>query len=111
MIDRRSLSQKRRVEKFIDQSGKCWDCSCKLMPGMYHADHRQALEHGGDNADDNIRLICLGCHKAKTRADHQARAKGDRIAVGGRQRRSRPMDGSRDSGLKKHMDGSVSRRA
>lgn len=106
-IDRRSLSQKRRAELVLAQGGKCADCGKKLRPGMFDVDHRQALVHGGDNEPDNLVAICFDCHKAKTRKDVQARAHGDRIAAGGRQRTGKPMDGSRNSKFKKKMDGSV----
>lgn len=106
-VDRKSVSQKKRVEICVRQDGKCADCGEKLRPSMYDIDHRQALIHGGDNADDNLVAICAGCHKAKTRKDVHARAHGDRIAVGGKQRSGRPMDGSKKSRFKKHMDGRV----
>jgi len=110
MTDRRSLTQKKRAELFLAQNGKCYDCPRKLMPGMYHADHRLPLADGGSNDDDNIVLICLDCHKAKTRGENKSRAHHDRIAVGGRQRKSRPMPGSRASGWKCKMSGEVVRR-
>lgn len=111
MIDRKSLSQKRRAEIVLAQGGRCPECGNKLQPGHFEFDHIQALEHDGDNAADNWRAICTSpCHKLKTKADHQARGKRDRLIVGGRQRKGAPMPGSRASGLKKHMDGSVSRR-
>lgn len=109
MVDRRSFSFKKRAEICLRQSGKC-GCGEKLQPGRYEIDHIAALIHGGSNDDDNLRAICLDCHKAKTRKDVQGRAHHDRIAAGGKQRKGPPMPGSRDSGLKKHMDGTVSRR-
>jgi 5-methylcytosine-specific restriction protein A len=109
MVDRRSFSQKKRAEICLRQGGKC-GCGEKLQLGQYEIDHIQALVHDGDNEDDNLRAICRDCHKAKTRKDVQGRAHHDRIAVGGKQRKGPPMPGSRASGLKKHMDGSVSRR-
>lgn len=112
MMDRRSLSQTRRGEIVAAQGGLCPMCGRALVQGHYEFDHIQALEHDGDNATDNWRAICTSpCHKAKTKADHQARAKRDRIAVGGRRRKSRPMDGTRASGLRKRMDGTVERRS
>lgn len=111
MIDRRAISQKRRIEIVLSQGGRCAMCGNKLQNGHYEFDHIQALEHDGDNAADNWRAICTSpCHKAKTKADHQARAKRDRIAVGGRQRKGAPMPGTRASGIRKRMDGRVERR-
>lgn len=107
MVDRRSLTQRERADMFLAQGGKCATCPRKLMRGQYHADHRQALVHGGDNDLGNIKLICVDCHKNKTRKDVQGRAHHDRIAVGGKQRKGPPMPGSRASNTKKHMDGST----
>jgi hypothetical protein len=72
----------------------------------------QALEHDGDNARDNWRahLHLALPQERKRRKDHQARAKRDRIAVGGRQRKGPPMAGTRASGIRRRMDGTVERR-
>lgn len=112
MIDRRSLTQKRRLEIVLAQDGRCTMCGNKLVAGHYEFDHIQALEHDGDNAADNWRAICTSpCHKQKTKADHQAKHKRDRIAVGGRQRKGAPMPGSKASGWKKPMFGPAERRS
>lgn len=113
MIDRRSFSQSKRAEICLRQKGRCAapECHAKLQLGMYEIDHIQALVHGGDNADDNLRAICFDCHKSKTRKDVKARAHADRVAVGGKQRRSsRPFPGSRGDKFKKHLDGTTSER-
>lgn len=109
MTDRKALSQKRRLEIVLAQNGRCPECDRKLIAGHYEFDHIQALEHDGDNADDNWRALCVPCHKLKTRADHQDRAKRDRLAVGGRQRKGAPMPGTRASGLRKRMNGEVTK--
>jgi 5-methylcytosine-specific restriction endonuclease McrA len=107
-LDRRYLSQKKRAELVLAQGGRCAMCGNKLQPGHIEFDHIQALEHDGDNAPDNWRAICASpCHKMKTRTDHQARGKRDRIAVGGRQKKGPPMAGSRASRFKRCMDGTV----
>lgn len=112
MIDRRSLTQKRRAEIVAGQGNRCAMCGNALVAGHFEFDHIQALEHDGDNAPDNWRAICTSpCHKQKTKADHQARSKRDRIAVGGRQRKGAPMPGTRASGWKRNMDGTVERRS
>jgi 5-methylcytosine-specific restriction protein A len=111
MMDRRYLTQSQREDIVKDQDEKCAECGTPLISGHYEFDHIQALEHDGDNARDNWRAICTSpCHKAKTRKDHQARAKRDRIAVGGRQRKGPPMAGTRASGIRRRMDGTVERR-
>ena len=107
MIDRRSLSQKRRAQICLAQDGKCFVCGDNLKPGQFEIDHRQALVHGGDDGDDNLRACCLNCHCEKTRADIQANAKVKRIISGGRQRKGPPMPGTKASGIRKRMNGQV----
>jgi 5-methylcytosine-specific restriction endonuclease McrA len=111
MIDRRSLSQAKRNEIVARQNGLCAMCHRPLVPGHFEFDHIQALEHDGDNAPDNWRALCFSpCHKLKTKADHHGRAKRDRLAVGGRQRRGPPLMGSKASGWRKPMFGPPERR-
>lgn len=108
MIDRRALSQSRRQQIVEAQGYCCAECGEPLRPGHYEFDHIQALEHDGDNAPDNWRALCTSpCHKLKTKADHQARARRDRLAVGGRARKGKPMPGTKASGIKRRMDGTV----
>lgn len=38
-------------------------------------DHRVPLHLGGTNDDDNLWLLCNGCHKAKTSAEQSVRLK------------------------------------
>lgn len=110
MTARRYLSQEEREKIVKRQRGRCAMCGRPLVAGHFEFDHIQALEHDGDNAHDNWRAICFSpCHKFKTKRDHQARAKRDRIAVGGRQQYGRPLAGTRASGLRKRMDGTVER--
>ena len=86
-------------------------CGKELVPGHYEMDHVQALVHDGDNALANFRAICTSpCHKQKSLKDVQARAKRDRLAVGGKQRKGVPMAGSRASGWKKLINGQTVRR-
>jgi 5-methylcytosine-specific restriction endonuclease McrA len=110
MEKRRYLSQERREEIVRRQGGCCTMCGKALVPSQYEFDHIQALEHDGDNAADNWRAICFSpCHKLKTKKDHQARGKRDRLAVGGHARKGAPLAGTKASGLRKRMDGTVER--
>lgn len=110
MTDRRAISQRQRLAMFTAQNGICADCPRKLMPGMYHADHRIPLADGGADDESNLKLICLDCHKAKTRGENRSRAHHKRIAAGGKTRKGKPMPGSRASKFKRKMDGTVERR-
>lgn len=45
----------------------CQDCGIAVRTG--EVDHILSLENGGDNSDENQRLLCLECHKKKTAKD------------------------------------------
>lgn len=119
MTDARSISQKLRAEIVLRQGGRC-PCGDKLMPARFHIDHIQAVSAGGDASPGNLQALCLNCHKAKTfrprggattiSGDNFEAKRAGRIAVGGKQRKSRPMDGSKDSLWKKPMYGPAVRR-
>lgn len=59
----------------------CSVCKMPLLPGQnIHFDHIHADIHGGAHEYKNLRPIHYDpCHKRKTKADTQAKAKGDRI--------------------------------
>jgi 5-methylcytosine-specific restriction enzyme A len=98
---------KLRAEIHLRQNGRCAICGMKLRVGQYEIDHIQALAHGGDNSVENLRAICMPCHRDKTRGDVQGLRKAERISVGGKQRKGRPLPGTKASGIRKRMSGAV----
>jgi len=36
------------------------------MPVNFHIDHIMPISAGGSNDDDNLQVLCLGCHQKKT---------------------------------------------
>jgi 5-methylcytosine-specific restriction endonuclease McrA len=71
-------------------------------------DHHIPLAIGGDDDESNLQPLCKGCHRLKTGKDLGTIAKGKRV----RQRHLgiRPpsrFPGSRDSHLRKKIDGTV----
>jgi len=60
----------------------CGICKEPLLPGQaIQFDHTHADTHGGAHKYWNLRPVHYDpCHKKKTKADVQAKAKGDRIA-------------------------------
>lgn len=111
MEARRHLTQAQKAKVMLRQSGKCAGCGKRLIAKMFEFDHIQDLQHDGDNELDNWQALCTKPgHRLKTKKGIQARTKAVRLSVGGKQRRGKPMDGSRDSPFKKHMSGEVSRR-
>jgi hypothetical protein len=88
-------------------------CGVMLKRGQYQTDHIKACWEGGKATVENGRLICLPCHAEKSGEEGRIAQTADRKGRkdrGVRPKTSRPMPGSRASGIKKHMDGTVSRR-
>ncbi len=87
--------------------GKCCGCGLKVV-GRPAYDHHIALANGGENRESNIRLLCERCHGDKTKTDVHIKAtiqkkKKKRLKLG----RSRPIPGSKGSGYRKKLDGTV----
>lgn len=90
-------------------------CGESLSEG-FQVDHvlecREA-DDGGDNSLQNALCVCIPCHQYKTNRVRQECAKSERLA--GRKEKtgsrwkwgSRPMDGTKASGMKKRMNGKV----
>lgn len=106
-----------RVKERIARSAgdKCVKCDrkvgIKLRPEF---DHALPLILGGQNRESNIQLLCHECHGAKTKLDLKLKAKVARVrtklALGIAPKKGRPMPGSKASGLRRRMDGTVERR-
>lgn len=77
-MKRRSLSTKARVEFFLSRKGECAGCGMKCDRG-WELDHVVALALGGDDEPSNWQVLCLPCHRAKSRgADVPAIARAKR---------------------------------
>lgn len=102
-----------KVRVFDKFDGRCADCTGTIAGKLRPAyDHRTAIINGGRNAESNLQLLCVPCHALKTKSDvaekatvYRKRAKHLGVAPKGR-----PMPGSKASGLRKRMDGTVERR-
>lgn len=91
-------------------------CKMRFNPAKtaWRADHARRWAEGGRDTPDNLFPI-LTAHDIAVKAPNDTRevAKGKRFHVkhfGGRAPKGRPMAGSRLSGWKKRMDGTVVRR-
>ena len=45
---------------------------CGVMAEEWNADHIKPIKDGGAHEPENMQLLCLGCHKAKSREDRDA---------------------------------------
>lgn len=89
-------------------------CSASLARGV-HFDHVLACSNGGDNSLENCAAVCWVCHYWKT-THHDTPRAAETVRIQDKHRgiskpKSRPMDGTRASGLKKKLNGTVERRA
>ena len=103
-----------KIRLFERAGGRCQCCTRKIIsPRDWQADHIVALINGGQNRETNLQCLCSWCHLAKTRNDVAEKAYSARVKakhIGAKPKSSRPMPGSRASGFKRKMDGTVERR-
>jgi 5-methylcytosine-specific restriction endonuclease McrA len=107
---RGNLSQRRKLAIWEREHGKCMICTVKLTTGKFIFEHVRALELGGTDTDENIRLTCIGCAKEKTKTDHQMAAKAKRSkanTLGLKSPSKTPLPFGKNSKFKKKMDGSI----
>lgn len=111
---RRPISTRERARLFVLHGGTCHLCAGRIQAGdAWDVSHEIPLALGGADDDENRKLAHRKCHRAWTAEKDQpaiAKAKRREAIHLGFKRSGKPMPGSRASGLKKHMDGTVSRR-
>lgn len=113
--DRNRLTRKQIADLFLAQDGKCKICGQRLLvkghlPVEFIDEHLDPLSMGGTNDLSNRALVCKPCAKVKTSAEAPIRAKSNRIRdkhIGAMKTKSRPMLGTRASGLRKRWNGTV----
>jgi 5-methylcytosine-specific restriction protein A len=99
-----------RARVFLRFDGICQECSVKIRAKRWICDHRTALINGGENRERNLGPIHEACDKTKTASDVAVKSKVARVRnkhLGLVTRNSRPMPGTRASGIRKRMNGNV----
>lgn len=103
-----------RIRLFQRASGRCQQCTRAIRVGeVWNADHVKALANGGEHREGNLRVLCDWCHKMKTRADVAEKALVYRTRkkfLGQTKPRGRPLPGTKASGWRKRMNGTIERR-
>ena len=99
---------------------EAFDCRCACGCGWlilpwdkWHLDHKIALINGGENRESNLQPLLDIHHKVKTLLDLREKTIVYRKKLkhfGIRKKPKRPMLGSKASGFKKKLDGTVERR-
>ena len=112
---RSNFPPKVKAEAAFRSGGKCESCSARIGSGGFHYDHIVPDALGGQPTVDNCRVLCLTCHRAKTgKRDVPQIAKANRqhkAHIGAKRRKGPPMPGTKASGIRKRMDGTVERRS
>lgn len=109
---RGNLSARRKLAIWEREKGFCMLCGIKLVTGGFIFEHVRALELGGTDTDDNIRLTCKPCATEKTKTDHSKAAKAKRQKANslGLKESKTPLPFGKGSKWKKKLDGTVVRR-
>jgi 5-methylcytosine-specific restriction endonuclease McrA len=111
-MKRIEFTAKIKAEAAIRANGYCERCTCKLMAGHIEFDHVIPLAVGGESNLANCACVCTNCHKGKTRRDQADIGKArrrERKHIGIRKAQCRPMPGTKRSGIRKRMNGTVER--
>ena len=113
---RKFLTDPQKTKLFLDRGGICHRCTVKIRGRRWYVEHLVALSCGGTNAWENLGVTCENCFPDKNREDASKAAKGRAVATAcvippsQRQKKGRPMPGSRQSGWKRKMSGEWVRR-
>jgi HNH endonuclease len=126
MTARREFTAKIKLEAWARCKGRCERCKEKIVgsraPPQYdHSTPEAVADKSKPLSVDDCNVLCLDCHFLKTfrrawgpasRGDVTEIAKTKRIQAkqAGKQRKGRPMPGTKASGWRKRMDGRVERR-
>jgi 5-methylcytosine-specific restriction endonuclease McrA len=103
-----------KLRVFDRYGSRCAECKLIIRGGLLPTyDHIKALTNGGENREGNLQLLCVPCHKVKTKGDVGEKKISNRVKakhLGIKKRKGRPMPGSRDSGIKMKIGGGWERR-
>lgn len=80
MMYSRRVSKKTRLEIYERDEGICRECECEVGK-EYAIDHDLALALGGTNEPANLQLLCIPCHKLKTKYDSRRRSRRPRKLI------------------------------
>ncbi len=111
-MKRREFSQSTKDEAARLAGGVCCECGAPIE----EFDHDLPCGLGGGNGLENCTPLCKLCHKKKTKQDKARMDKADRQRKKHRGERkpsripSRPMPGTKASGIRKPMNGKAHKR-
>lgn len=110
---RQEFTPKTKLAAWDRCKGRCERCTAKVI-GRPEYDHMVPAAIGGSAELANCAVLCRTCHSLKTtKTDVPQIAKTKRVAAkraNAQRIKSRPMAGTKASGLRRRMDGTVERR-
>ena len=109
---RREFSAKTKVAAYERSQGRCEGCGAPLQVGRFHYDHVLPDALGGEPTLQNCEVLCRPCHDHKTHTGDVPRIskmKRQRAKHIGAKTTSRPLPGSRASGIRIRMNRRVER--
>lgn len=113
---REFLTDHQKTKLFMERGGICHRCTTKIRGRRWYVEHLVSLGNGGTNAWENLGVTCENCFAPKNAEDAKKQAKGRAVATAciippsQRQKKGRPLPGSRNSGWKRKMSGEWVRR-
>ncbi len=99
---------KLRIFEFF--SGRCARCGNSIRGAILpRYDHKIALINGGENRESNLQLLCSGCHVDKSHSDVRQKSVvyRKRLKHIGIKKKKRLIPGSKGSGIRIRMDGTI----
>src|SRR5215469_5550332 len=102
-----------RVRVFARHNGRCHCCGRLILVGeAWELDHVIAIANGGEHRESNLKPILTEHHRNKTRLDTAIKSKSYAVRrkILGLKKPKRPLIGSKASGWKRKMDGTLVRR-
>lgn len=113
-MKRKPLTRLQRVKLFDDHKGKCCLCGLPIQASRgekYIVEHIKPLWLGGADEISNMGPAHDRCAVEKTKGEAPIKAKSDRVRARhlGIKKSTRPIPGSKASGVRKRMNGNVER--
>lgn len=99
-----------RIRVFERYHGNCYISGKRLMPNAWELEHVIRLKDGGENREGNLAPVDVKIHKVKTATERKEAKKVDRMKRKhwiGKPKPYRPIPGSKASGMRKKMNGTV----
>ena len=53
------------LKRLVEQGYRCAYCACEISFENSNIDHKTPTSRGGDNADWNVQMLCVGCNQKK----------------------------------------------